>query len=210
MAAHLPRTFYARPAPAVAPDLLGHVLVRSRPDGSRLRARIVEVEAYEPYDRASHAFGGSTARNAVMFGPPGRLYVYFVYGMHHCMNVVTGPPGHGSAVLLRAAEPLEGLEDMARRRGQVAVRELCRGPGRWAEAFDADRTLNGADLVAGPDVWIERGRAPTDLLATVRIGVTRDAERRWRFVEEGSRWASGPVRLSVSRPARRARSRSSG
>jgi DNA-3-methyladenine glycosylase len=197
VARRLTGRFYGGTAVTVAPELLGHVLVRTMPDGARLRARIVEVEAYEPHDAASHAFGGPTARNAVMFGPPGRLYVYRIYGMHHCMNVVTGPPGRGSAVLLRAGEPLEGFEAMAERRGPVGVRDLCRGPGRWTQAFDA-ASLDGADLVAGSEIWIERGRPVGTSLATVRIGVTKDAHRRWRFVEADSRWASGARRLSVS------------
>jgi DNA-3-methyladenine glycosylase len=113
----IPRRFYARPATIVAPELLGHILVRALPTGERLRVRIVETEAYEQDDPASHAFRGITARNRVMFGTAGHLYVYFTYGMHHCMNVVTGRKGEGSAVLLRAAQPIDGLEVMGRGRG---------------------------------------------------------------------------------------------
>ncbi|HZD17686.1 MAG TPA: DNA-3-methyladenine glycosylase, partial [Actinomycetota bacterium] len=139
----LPRAFFARPSTVVAPDLLGRVLVRRLPGGGRLAARLVEVEAYQEDDPASHSFRGRTQRNAVMFGPPGHLYVYFTYGMHFCSNVVTGHTGQGSAVLLRAAEPLEGVEIMAANRGVDAVRLLCSGPARLAEAFGIDRWANG-------------------------------------------------------------------
>ena len=188
----LPRRFCSRPALEVAPALLGQVLARRLPSGPTLRARIVETEAYEPDDPASHAFAGPTARNAAMFGPPGHLYVYFVYGMHFCMNVVTAGHGHGSAVLLRAGEPLEGLETMARLRGREEPRELCRGPARWAQAFGVDRTLDGADLVGGEEIWLERGAgvSPEAIDRTPRIGIRRAAELPWRFVERDSRWTS--------------------
>ena len=121
----LPRRSFARSSTEVAPELLGHVLARRLPDGAVLRARIVETEAYDQDDPASHAYRGRTPRVRVMFGPPGHLYVYFTYGMHHCMNVVTGPDGTASAVLLRAAEPLEGIDRMKIRRRTDRVRDLC-------------------------------------------------------------------------------------
>src|SRR6266550_297735 len=125
----LPRGSFAGSATEVAPELLGHVLARRLPDGAILRARIVETEAYEQDDPASHAYRGRTPRVRVMFGPPGHLYVYFTYGMHHCMNVVTGPEGTGSAVLLRAAQPLEGMDRMSVCRGTDRILDLCRnGP----------------------------------------------------------------------------------
>ena len=162
----LPRSFYARAAHEVAPDLLGQVLVRIFPDGARASVRIVEVEAYGPDDPASHAFRGETPRNTVMFGPPGHLYVYFTYGMHHCMNVVTG---EGSAVLLRAAEPLEGEEEMVVRRGRERPVDLCSGPGRLTQALAVDRRDDGLDLVAGQGLWLEASsRAEAIALRTHR------------------------------------------
>jgi DNA-3-methyladenine glycosylase len=188
-AARLPRSFYARPSTEVAPDLLGHVLVRAFPDGTRAAVRIVEVEAYEPDDPASHAFRGETPRNATMFGPAGHLYVYFTYGMHFCMNAVTRGPGHGSAVLLRAGEPLEGVDGIRARRGRDAVRELCSGPGRFAQALGVDRTDDGLDLASGASAWIERGARPEEIRTGPRVGV-HETERPWRFWLDGSPFVS--------------------
>ena len=188
----LPRSFYARSALSVAPDLLGRVLVRMLPDGSRLAARIVEAEAYLPRDPASHAFNGMTRRNAVMFGPPGHLYVYFTYGNHWMMNAVTGRDGEGTAVLLRAAEPLAGLEAMTARRGRDDPRELCSGPGKIAQAFGVTRDQNGEDLVRGEVVWVERGRASQrrPVAKGIRVGVSVGHDKPWRFWEEGSPFVS--------------------
>lgn len=203
MGRRLARPFLARASVDVAPELLGHDLVRRTPQGAVLRARIVETEAYAEGDPASHSFRGVTPRTAVMFGRAGRLYVYFTYGMHWCMNVVTGPDGEGSAVLLRAGEPLEGLEEMRRRRGRTAARELCAGPARWAQAFGVDGTLNGADLVRGTEIWIERTEAvPVGAVeVTTRIGVRVGTDRPWRFAELGSPYVSRgrPVPLSPRR-----------
>ncbi len=118
-----------------------------------------------------------------MFGPPGCLYVYFVYGIHQCMNVVVGREGEGTAVLLRAAEPLEGHDEMRARRGRERVRELCSGPARLCQAFGVDRTLDGMDLVEGGDVWIEEGApVPRDAIATgPRVGIRVGVERQWRY-----------------------------
>ena len=131
----------------VARDLLGRLLVRRLPEIT-LVARVVECEAYQEDDPASHSFRGVTTRTEVMFGPAGRLYVYFTYGMHFCMNVVTGDEGEGSAVLLRAAEPLEGLDWMRRCRRVVDPRLLCSGPGRLTQAFGIGREDNGMDLLS--------------------------------------------------------------
>lgn len=203
MSRRLPRRFFSRPAHEVALDLLGHVIARRTAAGV-LRARLVEVEAYGPEDPASHSFGGRTARNSAMFGPPGHLYVYVSYGIHHCMNLVTGPEGVGSAVLLRAAEPLEGLDEMTRSRGDVSPRDLCRGPGRLAQAFGVDGALDGADVVRGEEVWIEEGRAlaPGLVARTPRIGLTRGTDSPWRFAEAGSPWLSRPAPLARA-PSRR-------
>jgi DNA-3-methyladenine glycosylase len=192
----LSRRSFARPATEVAPELLGHVLVRRLSDGRVLRARIVETEAYEQDDPASHAYRGRTPRVRVMFGPPGHLYVYFTYGMHHCMNVVTGANGTGSAVLLRAAQPLDGMDRMSLHRGTDRVLDLCRGPGRLAQAFDVDRSLDGADLVRGSEIWIERDPAATASIVSSgpRVGIRVGTDRPWRF------WIDGPW-VSVSRRA---------
>jgi DNA-3-methyladenine glycosylase len=195
----LPRRFFARSATAVAPDLLGRVLVRMLPDGTRLSVRLVEVEAYGPDDPASHAFGGRTSRNAVMFGSPGHLYVYFTYGLHFCANVVTESAGVGSAVLLRAAEPLEGLEVMASNRGVDAARLLCSGPARLAQALGLDRTDDGTDLVRGRDLHLRAGEPiPSRRIArTTRVGVRMGTRERWRYFERGSPFVS-PARPAAT------------
>jgi len=192
----------------VARALLGRVLVHALPDGTRLSGRIVETEAYRQDDPASHSFKGRTARTDVMFGPPGHLYVYFTYGAHFCMNVVTGEDGEGSAVLLRAVEPLEGLAEMARRRGQDLPRLLCAGPGRLCQAFGVAREENGIDLVAGGVMWIEPGAAVPDEEVGVgpRVGITSATDQPWRFAVRTSPYLS---RAAVVRPGRvRARRRS--
>lgn len=188
----LPRSFFARPSPEVGPDLLGRILVRRVVDGTLLTARIVEAEAYQEDDPASHSFRGRTNRTEVMFGPPGHAYVYFTYGMHHCMNVVTGSTGEGSAVLLRAAEPLEGLEEMSRRRGTNDPRALCSGPGRLCQALGIDRAENGLDLVTGRRLWLLEGApvAPSKMSVGSRVGITSGTERPWRFSVRGDRFVS--------------------
>jgi DNA-3-methyladenine glycosylase len=188
----MPRAFFERPAIEVAPELLGRTLVRRLPDGTRLSGRIVEAEAYEPGDPASHGFRGPTPRNASMFGPPGRLYVYFTYGHHWMMNVVTRSEGEGSAVLLRALEPLEGLAAMAAARGRTAPRDLCSGPGKLAQALSVDRAQDGEDLVRGDVVWLEAGAPvpPDRIEAGGRVGVSVGVEPHWRFVVAGDPFVS--------------------
>ena len=181
----LPRRFYRRDPRVVAPDLLNKVLVR----GER-RARIVEVEAYAGgEDPGSHAYRGPTARNATMFGPPGRLYVYFTYGMHYCSNVVCGEDGEGVAVLLRAAAPLAGLEAMrAARPAARRDRDLCAGPGRLCQAFGLDRSHDGADLVtADMGVVLEDDGVPPPARpgVSVRIGLSAGADLPWRWYVPG-------------------------
>jgi DNA-3-methyladenine glycosylase len=182
----LARTFYARDTVQVARDLLGRRLVR-RLEGERLSGRIVETEAYVgEADAASHASRGQTARNAVMFGPAGHAYVYFIYGMHYCFNVVTEQEGFGAAVLIRALEPLEGIDAMRRHRhGRDGV-ELTNGPAKLCYALAIDRDLNGADLVQGDALWIESGEPlpQEDVASGPRVGVRGDKRALtvpWRF-----------------------------
>ena len=204
--ARLSRTFLRRPSVEVAPALLGHVLVRADPGGGELRARIVETEAYEQDDPASHSFRGPRPRNEVMFGPPGSLYVYRSYGMHWCMNVVTDRAGRGSAVLLRAAEPLAGLDAMRSRRPETRRDEqLLAGPGRWTQAFAIDRSHDGADLVEGAEVWLERGSRldPARIGVGGRIGISVAKDLPWRFVDVASPSLSRPWR-PVTDPRRAA------
>jgi DNA-3-methyladenine glycosylase len=194
----LPRSFYARPALDVAPDLLNKVLVAGQCAG-----RIVEVEAYMgSIDPASHAYRGRTARNATMFGPPGHLYVYFTYGMHFCANVVSGvtrsvPRDDGQAVLLRALAPLAGLAEMRERRPAARRdRDLTNGPGKLCQALGLDRSHDGDDLVARGAVWIgDDGVAPPDHPATsTRIGISVAREQPWRWFVPGDPHVSGPRR----------------
>jgi len=157
--------------------------------------RIVECEAYQEDDPASHSFRGLTDRTRVMFGPPGHLYVYLSYGVHWCANVVTGADGEGSAVLLRAVEPVRGIERIRELRGGVSDdRFLCAGPGRLTQAFAVTRAHNGLDLVTGEELWISPGRevAPGDVVAGRRVGISVAQERPWRFVEASSRFLSRP------------------
>jgi DNA-3-methyladenine glycosylase len=189
----LPRSFYRRPSPAVAPDLLGRLLVRVLP-GLTLVGRIVEAEAYQEDDPASHSFRGLTARTAVMFGPPGHLYVYLSYGNHWCMNVVTGRTGEGSAVLLRAAEPVDGIEPMRVARGIERIHDLCSGPGKLAQAFGVSKEQNGWDLVSGGGLYLSSGEGVpgSSIGAGPRVGISVATDRPWRFFEKGSPFVSRP------------------
>ncbi len=177
----LGRSFFGRPPEEVAPDLLGRVLVKVFPGGVRLAGRIVETEAYGQSDPASHSFGGRTARNEAMFGRGGLLYVYFTYGMHFCMNVVTEAEGEGSAVLLRATEPLSGLEEMFARRGVRDVKMLCSGPARLCQAFGVDGGDAGTDLVADGSMRIEAGWPPSEVSSGPRVGIRKATGTPWRF-----------------------------
>jgi DNA-3-methyladenine glycosylase len=173
--------------------------VRRLPEGL-LVARLVECEAYMEGDPASHSYRGRTPRTEVMFGPPGHLYVYFTYGMHYCMNVVTGGRGEGSAVLLRAAEPMQGLDAMRARRGVEDPRRLCTGPARLTQALGIAQADNGVDLVGGEELSLATGRAIPDDAVTVspRVGLNVAADRPWRFFEAGSPFVSrGPRRAAV-------------
>jgi DNA-3-methyladenine glycosylase len=192
----LNREFFARDTLTAARDLLGRRLVRVR-NGTRLCGRIVEVEAYAGEDdQASHARFGRTERNAAMFGPPGHAYVYFVYGMHHCLNVVTEREGYPAAVLIRAIEPLEGIETMRRRRGGRPDLQLTSGPARLCQAMGIDRRFDGADLCAQEALlFIEKGAVVSDeaVVAGPRVGVRGDkaaVTSPWRFSVRGSRFVS--------------------
>jgi DNA-3-methyladenine glycosylase len=197
-ARRLTRAWYARGALAVAPDLLNKLMVTA--DGRA--GRIVEVEAYcGEHDPASHAYRGRTARNVTMFGPPGHLYVYFSYGVHWCSNVVCAPEGVAEAVLLRALEPVRGVNLIraARRESNPRVRdaELCRGPGRLSQALGLSREHDGADLVApGGVVWVaDDGMAPPErVLVTPRVGISAASDKLWRFAVNGHPGISGPRR----------------
>jgi DNA-3-methyladenine glycosylase len=196
--ARLPRGFYTRgDTLALARELLGKLLVVPAPTGERVSGRIVEVEAYCGVgDRASHAYGGRrTPRTETMYREGGAAYVYFVYGMHHQFNVVTGPEGVPHAVLVRAVEPAEGVGWMRRRRPARAERELTNGPGKLCQALGIERSYNGADLLDSR-VWIEdAGASPSDeeVAAGARIGVAyagADALQPWRCWVKGSEYVS--------------------
>jgi DNA-3-methyladenine glycosylase len=189
------RALFLDPPDVVARKLLGKLLVRA---GEPMVGRIVEVEAYfGESDPAAHSFVGKTARNAVLFGPPGRAYVYFVYGMHFCLNVSCEPEGRAGCVLLRALEPLSGLEAMAVSRGlaaRKALTSLTSGPGRLCQAFGVTRERdNGADLTAPEsDLQIQDdGFVAGKVLVTPRIGITKDAERAARFLLADNPFVSG-------------------
>jgi len=187
----LARSFFERPAPELAPLLVGAHLVELQNGRPRLAARIVEVEAYRGVgqDPASHAHRGRTIRNAEMFATPGRLYVYFTYGMHFCMNVVCESEGAAGAVLLRAAEPLLGEELMARRRGRDGV-DLANGPAKLCQAFGVDLSSNGWDLCVGSALGLWPGRTAQHLARTTRIGIRRGIELPYRWYDADSRHVS--------------------
>lgn len=190
MATFPSRRWLARDPREVAPELLGLLLVAA--DGRA--GRIVEVEAYAQDDPAAHTFGGRTARNASMFGPPGRLYVYRSYGLHWCANVVCAREGVGAGVLLRALEPIAGLELMRAARGPaIRDRDLCRGPGRLAQAMGISGDDDGLDLLSKASRFQLRRATATPAFethATPRIGIRKAADAPWRWVVRGSRHLS--------------------
>jgi DNA-3-methyladenine glycosylase len=184
----LTRAFFDRSVHEVAPDLIGATLMFNDAGGI-----IVEVEAYHHTDPAAHSFNGPTARNAVMFGPPGFAYVYRSYGIHWCVNVVCEPKGSASAVLIRAVQPVRGLAAMRRRRGMRDERLLCAGPGRLCEALGIGGAHDGLPLDRAP--FELRARAePVAVVAGQRIGITKAADLPWRYGLEGSRYLSKPFR----------------
>ncbi len=174
------------PVDQVAPTLLGAVL-----RNGNVAVRLTEVEAYDgASDPASHAFRGRTPRNAVMFGPAGHLYIYFSYGIHWNANVICGPEGVASGVLLRAGEVIEGIELARSRRGRAVDRDLARGPGRLCQALGLTADHKGADLLGYGPVRLEPGRPPTMIMAGPRVGVSAAADRPWRFWAADSRFVS--------------------
>ncbi|GAA0589778.1 DNA-3-methyladenine glycosylase [Actinomadura livida] len=197
----LPRDFFDRPVEEVAPSLLGHVVRHRTPEGD-VAVRLSEVEAYAgPLDPASHAFRGKTARNAVMFGPPGHAYVYFTYGMHFCMNLVCGPDGTSMAVLLRAGEIVAGEEAARARRPRSTVRDLARGPARLCQALGVAREQNGLDVCSPEGPLTVHAGEPADpaLIRTgPRTGVNGAKDVPWRYWIDGDPTVS-PYRRHVPR-----------
>lgn len=172
--------FLSQPSTVVAPLLLGCILEREI-DGKTVRVKIVETEAYDETDAASHSYKGRTPRTDIMFGEAGHMYVYFTYGMHYCCNVVTGPEGVGSAVLIRAVEPLEGEETMRELRNYSGI-ELTNGPAKLCQALAIDKRYNGHNLAKKPIIL--RPQQPlneAEITQTVRIGISKDKDRPWRF-----------------------------
>ena len=204
--ATLKRSFFDRPAALVAPELLGCIIEHRTAEGV-IGVRLTEVEAYHgDVDPASHAFRGLTPRNAVMFGEPGHVYVYFTYGMHYCMNLVCAGAGIASAVLLRAGEVVTGAELAASRRGLLAVsgvaasRDLARGPARLTVALGIGRADNGTDACdPASELRVRRGEASSTVLTGPRVGVAAGAQTPWRF------WLDGEPSVSTYRVAKRRR-----
>lgn len=176
-------------APSAAAHLLGWQLIHDRPEGLAAGI-IVETEAYTAEDAASHSYSGRTKRNEVMFGPPGHLYVYFTYGMHYCLNIVTGKKGQGEAVLVRALQPTEGLKLMKQRRGQTNELQLTNGPAKLAQAMGIDRAQNGAPLLTKGTLRLAPGKAPVHITQTTRIGISQAKDVPWRFYITGNKFVS--------------------
>jgi DNA-3-methyladenine glycosylase len=190
--------FFDRSVHEVARELIGCELAVNETAGV-----IVEMEAYEAAAPACHAYIGRTARNEVLFGPPGHAYVYLSYGIHSLLNAVAEPVGKAAAVLIRALEPSEGIDLMRERRGREEIDQLCSGPGKLTEALGVGLSLNGANLGEPPfeisppgHGWLE-----TEVVTAPRIGITKAAELRWRYCARGSRYVSRPWPATFSRAA---------
>ncbi len=182
----------------LAKFLIGKVLVREDEAGL-VSGRIVETEAYPPGDEAGHHRSGRTARNGSLFLPYGHVYVYRAYGTAMMLNISSEEEGVGGGVLIRAAEPLTGIDIMRRRRGVEDVRDLARGPGRLAQAFDITFALDGREYGAGNQIWLaDDGSKAPKIGRSVRIGITRNADTLWRYFERGSRFVSGLAKLNAT------------
>jgi DNA-3-methyladenine glycosylase len=187
----LPKEFYKQKTLKVAKELLGHYLVR-KINGDVLVGKIVETEAYMENDPASHSFKGKTERNKIMYLEGGHLYVYLTYGMYYCSNIVTEENGFGSAVLLRAVEPVEGVDFMLKNRGKdCPVINLADGPGKLCIAFKIDKTLNGIDL-SGDDIFISENKNKDNFKigTSARIGITQGNDKLWRFFIKENQYVS--------------------
>lgn len=179
------------PAPDAARRLLGCELERTLEDGTILRARIVETEAYDEADPASHSYRGRTMRNAVMYGPAGFMYVYFIYGMHYCCNIATGPDGHGEAVLIRAVEPLEGEGEMMAQRGRGDGAQLTNGPSKLCQAMAITQEFNGHDLTHAPlRLILKPALQSSAIVQTARIGIAQGVEVLWRYYVKDNSYVS--------------------
>lgn len=187
-AAPLGREFFERPPRAVAAELIGCTLLHRGVGGV-----IVETEAYERDDPACHAFGGPTARNAPLFGPPGMAYVYLCYGVHSMFNLVAEPEGTAAAVLIRALEPTRGIDAMRRRRGVADARSLCSGPGKICQALEIELGQTGADALAEPFELLAAEPGGREVLAGPRVGLTKAVDYPWRYCLEGSGFLSRPA-----------------
>jgi DNA-3-methyladenine glycosylase len=186
----LNRNFYNQPTLKVAKELLGKYLV-VKMNGEILSGKIVETEAYIGYkDPASHAYRGMTPRNSVMFGDPGYTYVYFTYGMHHCLNLVTEKKRYPAAVLIRALEPTSGIESMKKRRKRKDLKDLSSGPAKLCQALGVDLKLNGADLCSDIIYVEDRGETIEKIGSSSRIGITEEKKRKWRFFIRNNEYAS--------------------
>jgi DNA-3-methyladenine glycosylase len=196
---------------ALARYLIGKVLVHDLPAG-RISGRIVETEAYPPGDASGHAFGGPTPGTSSLYLEPGHAYVYFIYGMYYLLNVSSEPAGVGAGVLLRALEPLEGIDLMARRRGATRLRELARGPGRLTQALGIDKRFDGLDLCDKGPLWLGAAEIPAGLIgASVRVGITREVH----LCDKGPLWLGAAeipagligasVRVGITREVQRRR-----
>lgn len=184
----LPQAFFNKNAPNLAKELLGCKLVHESPEGLTA-GLIVETEAYSQEDAASHSYNGETERTRAMFGPPGHAYIYFTYGMHYCFNVVSGKKGQGQGVLIRALQPLEGLELMKSRRHRDHEKDLCNGPAKLVQALGITKDDYGSPLFESR-LYIEKAVAPVVVNSGPRIGITKAKDIPWRFWIQGSRFIS--------------------